>query len=116
MSLFSVMKLTRELSGSNRDGDKSEVVTKDRHFMFHKKDSSICHETLNQTASNGITFLMASCERGSIRSITLSTKSGTGLNIIDKKNQTALHSAVDNLTKQLQVVLHSSWHLVNEAA
>ncbi|XP_029641423.1 acyl-CoA-binding domain-containing protein 6-like [Octopus sinensis] len=73
-------------------------------------------EKLNQTTSNGITFLMTSCERGSIRLITLSTESGTDLNISNKKNQTALHSAVDNLTKQLQVVLHSSWHLVNEAA
>ncbi|CAI9744077.1 serine/threonine-protein phosphatase 6 regulatory ankyrin repeat subunit B-like isoform X12 [Octopus vulgaris] len=82
--------------------------------MFHKKDSSIYHETVNQINSYSKTFLMAACEQGSTSLIDFLIESGANIDMSDKGKNTALHYAVESHKKAAVALLVSRGANVNK--
>ncbi|CAI9744104.1 E3 ubiquitin-protein ligase MIB2-like isoform X14 [Octopus vulgaris] len=87
----------------------SKIMIATVHRIFRPR------ETVNNRNSNGVTVLMAACERGNKELITLLTESGADLNIGDKdKKWTALHYAVVNHKTDVVAFLVSSGANVNK--
>ncbi|XP_029657321.1 putative ankyrin repeat protein RF_0381 isoform X2 [Octopus sinensis] len=96
--------------------DVNKIISKIQNGDFEDVERLIKEnpDKVKETTSNGLTLLMAACERGSISLITLLTESGADLNIGDKDKRTALHYAVDNRQTEAVAFLVSRRANVNE--
>ncbi|CAI9744105.1 ankyrin repeat RF_0381 isoform X4 [Octopus vulgaris] len=96
--------------------DVNKIISKIQNGDFEDVERLIKEnpDKVKETTSNGLTLLMAACERGSISLITLLTESGADLNIGDKDKRTALHYAVDNRQTEAVASLVSRRANVNE--